>query len=146
MENSTYLPDQMPVPVPASDGLDAQFWAGLSCRELRLQKCSRCAAFQWGPEWICHKCLAWDPDWVAVEPVGHIYSFERVWHPVHESLAQASPYLIVLVEIRGAGSVRMVGNLLGDPLRDITIGTPVVGEFEDHDGPPQYTLLNWRIA
>ena len=68
-------------------------------------------------------------------------------HPSHPALNGFGPYLVVLVELPAAGHVRMIGNLLGDPLQAVPIGAPVVGEFEIHaDGPTPYGLLQWRVA
>src|SRR5262249_13700538 len=107
------LPDGMPRPVPEADKLDASYWEGTRARELRVQRCHRCREFQWGPEWICHRCLAFDMEWVAVAPRGRIYSWERAWHPVHPALKDHGPYVVVLVELPEAGNVRMLGNLVG---------------------------------
>jgi uncharacterized OB-fold protein len=88
-----------------------------------------------------------DPAWVDVAPRGVIYSWERVWHPSHASLKGHGPYLAVLVELPEAGSVRMVGNLLGDPMQAVTIGARVEGVFEHHpDASTAYSLLQWRVA
>jgi hypothetical protein len=39
----------------------------------------------------------------------------------------------------------MLGNLLGDPTQDVTIGAPVEAVFEPHDdGAPPFTLVQWR--
>ena len=81
-----YLPPGLPRPVPETDGLDRAYWDGTRAGELRVQRCRACRAFQWGPEWICHACLSFELAWVAVEPRGRIYSWERVWHPVHRAL------------------------------------------------------------
>jgi hypothetical protein len=52
----------------------------------------------------------------------------------------------VLVELPDAGGVRMVGNLLGDPMQAVAIGTEVEGVFEHHpDSDPPYSLLQWRM-
>jgi hypothetical protein len=57
------------------------------------------------------------------------------------------PYLAVLVELAQAGGVRMVGNLLGDPMQDVVIGSEVEGVFEHHaEAQPAYSLLHWRIV
>ena len=41
----------------------------------------------------------------------------------------------------------MVGNLLGDPMQAVRIGTPVVAAFEPHaDATPPFTLVHWRTA
>ncbi len=113
--------------------------------ELRVQRCRACGGFQWGPEWLCHRCLAFDLGWEAVEGRGRIYSWERAWHPVHPALRNHGPYLVVLVELPHAGGIRMVGNLLGDPTQPVEIGAPVEAVFEPHDDAnPPYTLVQWR--
>ena len=51
----------------------------------------------------------------------------------------------MLVELPQAGLVRMVGNLLGDPLQEVRIGAEVQGVFEHHaDHQPPFSLLQWR--
>jgi uncharacterized protein len=142
---SGHLPQGLPIPVPEPDGLSAPFWTGLREGRLRVQRCRRCHGWQFGPEWLCHHCLAFDPDWEEVEPRGRIYSWERVWHPSHDALNGHGPFLVVLVELPHAGSVRMVGNLLGDPMQDVVIGAEVEGVFEHHPQvTPPYSLLQWR--
>ena len=52
--------------------------------------------------------------------------------------------LAILVEIPQVGDVRMVGNLLGDPLQNVAIGADVEGVFEHHeDSDPAYSLLGF---
>ncbi len=139
------LPAGMPRPVPEADKLDAPYWEGTRAGELRVQRCRRCREFQWGPEWICHRCLAFDLEWVAVAARGRIYSWERAWHPVHPALVGQRPYVVVLVELPEAGNVRMIGNLVGDPMQAVEIGAPVEAVFEPHDdATPPYTLVQWK--
>ena len=105
--------------MPENDGLDKPFWDATRRGELLVQRCNACGTFQWGPEWICHKCLSFDLDWHKVSGRGRIYSWERPWHPVHPALKGHGPYIVVLVELPDAGNVRMLGNLLGDPKQDV---------------------------
>jgi uncharacterized OB-fold protein len=142
-ERATYLPPGLPKPVPQPDGLDAPYWEGVRRGELRVQRCRACLGWQWGPEWICHHCLSLDLGWETIEGRGAIYSWERVWHPVHPALKDACPYVVVLVELPHAGGIRMIGNLLGDPREPVTIGAPVEAVFEHH---ADYTLVQWRRA
>jgi len=139
--NSLCLPEGLPEPVPTRDGLDREFWQATRRHELIVQRCQSCGAFQFGPEWICHKCNSADMGWQRVSGRGRIYSWERVWHPVHPALKEACPYLIVLVELPDADHVRMVGNLLGDPRQEMRIGTEVEAVFEDRE---HATLVQWR--
>ena len=151
---ASYLKPGLPGPIPAPDGLDAPFWQGLNDEVLMLQRCASCRRWQWGPEWICHRCHSFDLAFEQVAPNGPpngspngiIYSYERVWHPVHPALKDQGPYLIVLVALPHADDVRLVGNLLGDPRRDIAIGAAVRGVFEHHsDADPAFTLLQWEL-
>lgn len=142
-----YLPAGLPAPMPDPDGLAAPYWNGLREERLMVQRCGQCGQWQFGPEWLCHRCHAFDPGWVEVEPRGIVYSWERVWHPVHPALSQRGAYLVVLVELPQAGGVRMVGNLLGPPSRDPKIGAPVVGVFEHHaSAEPAFSLLHWSVV
>jgi uncharacterized OB-fold protein len=143
--SSTYLPAGLPIPVSEPDGLSAPYWAGLREGRLMVQRCRHCQTWQFGPEWLCHRCHAFDPDWIKVEPRGRIFSWERVWHPSHAALKQHGPYLAILVELPHAGNMRMVGNLLGDPMQPVMIGDDVVGVFEHHsESSPLYSLLHWQ--
>ena len=65
--SETYLPDGLPTPTAAPTALTAPYWEGTRPGKLRIQKCRGCGAWQWGPEWICHRChsfdLAWERSW-----------------------------------------------------------------------------------
>ena len=143
----SYLNPGLPIPVPSADGLDKPYWDAIAEDKLVIQVCRDCGAYQWGPEWICHNCNSSNVTFEEIEPRGRIYSYERVWHPVHPALQEQGPYLIVLVEFPHCDNARMVGNLLGDPAQTVKIGSPVEAVFEHHpDGDPSYTLVQWRLV
>lgn len=140
----SYLPTPVAYPTPMNDGLDQPFLDGTLRGELWVQYCTKCKNHQWGPEWLCHQCLSYDLEWRQIETTGQIYSWERVWHPVHPNLSEAVPYVVVLVELPHADNIRMVGNLLGDPAEEIVIGSEVEAVFEHHtDTEPIFTLVQW---
>ena len=145
--SSFYLPEGMPEPVPSPDGLDAPYWEAARRHELVAQRCDACGGWQWGPEWICHRCLSFDVGWAPVPGAGRIYSWERVWHPVHPAVKKAVPYIVALVEFPQADGIRMIGNLVGDGTQEVTIGSEVEAVFEDHNGAdPPFTLVQWSTA
>ena len=140
-----YLPSGLPRPVPEPDGLSSPYWLGLRENRLLVQRCACCGTWQFGPEWLCHGCHAFDLAWTEVAPRGRVFSWERVWHPSHDALKGYGPYLAVLIELPHAGNVRMIGNLLGEPMQDVVIGAEVEGVFEHHaDALEPYSLLQWR--
>lgn len=142
--NVAYLNAGLPAPVPAGDGLDKPYWEGTRRHELWVQRCDDCGTHQWGPEWMCHHCRSFELGWVQVAPEGVIYSWERPHHPVHPALTGQGAYLVVLVELPHADNLRMVGNLMGDPMQDVEIGARVEAVFEDHDeGERAFTLVQW---
>ncbi len=140
--STTYLPAGLPAPSSGPDGLAEPYWEGTRQNKLRIQKCQGCGAWQWGPEWCCHRCHSFDMAWEEITGEGVIYSYERPHHPVHGALVGHGPYIIVLVELPAYGNVRMVGNLLGDPLQKVAIGAAVSAVFEPHEG---YTLVQWKL-
>ncbi|MEE2785653.1 MAG: OB-fold domain-containing protein [Pseudomonadota bacterium] len=132
---------------PKATDIDAPYWSGLREGVLRVQQCPDCQGYQWGPEWICHHCHSDGVTFVEVEPSGTIYSYERVWHPVHPALAEQGPYLVVLVELPQAGNIRMIGNLLGNAEQEVVVGAQVRGVYEHHeDAEAPYTLLQWEVV
>jgi len=42
------------------------------------------------------------------------------------------PYIVAVIELPDAGNVRMVGNLLGDPMQNPPFDVAVEAVFEDH--------------
>jgi len=139
------LPAGMPGAAPDRSGLDIPFWEGTRSHELWIQRCNDCGGWQWGPEWICHRCHGFEMDWEQVESTGRIYSWMRVWHPVHPAMSDGVPFNVVLVELPQAGGVRMIGNLVGEGTQTVEIGAKVEAVFEDHDDAEEpYTLVQWK--
>lgn len=142
---TSYLPEGLPVPRAETDGLSVPYWEATREERLLVQRCRSCGGWQWGPEWICHRCLSFDLGWEEAPPHGRIFSWERAHHPVHPVLEGRGPYVTVLVELPECGGVRMLGNLLGNPMEPVEIGTEVEAVFEHHDHPGgPYTLVQWR--
>ena len=143
--SDTYLPQVLPVPVPMDDGFDKPYLDGLTEGRLVIQRCASCGTWIWGPEHVCYHCLAWDPEWLEVEPRGRIYAWTRIHSPGFVALRPATPFICAMVEQPQAGGVRMIGNLLGDRSQKVTIGDEVVGEFERHEIKGHlYGLMHWR--
>ena len=147
MTDTRYLHAGLPMPKASADGLDSPFWDGLRDERLLLQRCNNCERWQWGPEFVCHRCHSFDLRYEETQAEGILYSHERVWHPVHPALADQGPYIVALVELPHADNVRIVGNLLGDPRQPLDIGSRVRAVYEHHnDDDPPHTLLQWVVS
>ena len=139
-----YLLEGLPAPAYGPGSLDAEFWTGARNRKLMVQTCAGCGAAQWPPEEICSKCHSFERTWVEAAGTGTIYAWTRIWHPVHPALKEQGPYVVVVVELTDY-PVRIVGNLLGDPLSEVASGQVVRVAFENQrDGST--TLVQWERA
>ena len=139
------LPAGIPEPMPMPDGLDAAYWEAARRHELVAQRCTSCRGWQWSPEFLCHRCHSFELGFEPVPGDARIFSWQRVWHPVHPALGESCPYVVLLVEFPEADGIRMIGNLVGDPEVEIEIGARVEPAYEDHDdAEPSYTLVQWR--
>lgn len=140
-----YLPPGLPTPIAEPRALYGPYWEGVRNETLKVQRNPATGLHQWPPQWIAYDTRTFDLEWVEVAPKGLIYSWTRVWHPVHPALQEAGPYIIVVVELPHASGVRMLGNLLGDPRQEVVIGAEVEAVFEHHDdAAPPFTLVQWR--
>lgn len=145
-EHSGYLPAGLPSPVPEPNGLSAPYWEGLRNERLMVQRSPSTGAHQFPPQWICHDTREFNPEWVEVAGRGRIFSWTRIWHPVHPAIKEHGPYIVVVVELPHADNIRMVGNLLGDPMQVVEIGREVELVYEHHpEADPPFTLAQWRL-
>ena len=111
----------------ARNGLDAEFWAGLAEGELRLPICAACNEWIWPAQPRCADCGSTLIESRAVEPSGTIYSWTRTHYPFVDVRNDELPYVVLLVELPHAGSVRVLGQYGGDQSDDIEIGRRVRG-------------------
>jgi uncharacterized OB-fold protein len=143
MTNTFYLTDGLTIPDGTTAGPAASFWQSLRNHQLVIQQCKACGTAQNPAEYLCYACHSSQFEWITLAAAGHIFSWTRVWHPVHDLLTDRVPYVLVWVEIDHKDQPRFLGNLLGDPMQEVRIGAPVEGVFEDH---AEGTLLQWAHA
>ena len=128
------------------DRVDAPFWRGLNEGQLRIQRCHRCARWNWPADWRCPGCGSYEFDWPAVPTRGRVYSWIRTHYPFVDSYTDLIPYVNVLVELSDADGIRLMGLLLGDA-EDLAIGTLVEGAI---DPPTPRTAdlpaLRWKLV
>jgi uncharacterized OB-fold protein len=105
--------------------LTAPYWDAAREGILKLQRCTRCGAFQHPPRRFCLAC-AGEPAFVEVSGRGTVYSFTVVERALIAALRDHVPYVLVLVELEEGP--RMLSLLRGGA--DPRIGLPVEVGFE----------------
>lgn len=128
-----------------TEGADGPYWRALEGGGLELPRCVGCGRWQWPAVWRCGACGSWEQRWTAVEITGSVYSWTRTHHPFGGTEGIGVPFVTVVVELAGAGGVRLTGVLEDEP-QDVAIGaavTGIVGEtaFEGMNIP----TIRWRL-
>ena len=121
-------------PKPVADRDTQPFWDAVAEHRFIVQRCSSCERWIWQPRPLCPHCHAPDPDWHEVGGNARVVSWTALHPPVLTVWADKLPFVILLVELDDAPSVRMVGQLVdyaGELLKTngenegLAIGTPL---------------------
>ena len=134
----------MPLEIAALDEENVAYFGFCAAGELRLQRCRACDLMRHPPGPSCPWCAGNDFEWIAVEPIGTVYSYTEIRHAVQPAFADHVPYMALLVELdvqrdrpSDGEAIRIIGNLvhpdgaLASPelVRDVGIGTRVRAVF-----------------
>lgn len=121
------MPEAPLRPAPNVDRDNAFFWEGARMGELRVQECRPCGRLHHPPVPMCPDCLATDMGHRVVSGRATVYSFIK---PVYPPLPMFGEDLIVALVDLEEGP-RLITNLRGVALEDVTPGMPVEVDFED---------------
>ncbi|MEY2566771.1 MAG: uncharacterized protein QOE35_1300 [Actinomycetota bacterium] len=93
----------------------APFWDGTARRELLVQKCDNCGRLRFPPRPVCPWCRSFDATWTAMSGRGVLWSWVIAHPPLLPAYAEKAPYNVIVVQLDEDATLRMVGNLDGDP-------------------------------
>ncbi len=122
---------------PAGDSIDPLFtpyFKGLDEAVLRFPHCRACGRFHWYPLPLCPHCRSDDVEWKRVSGEATIFTWTVVHHAFDRDFHLKPPYIVALLEFHDAPGVRLVANIVGDPVETIAIGQSVKPEFGRRDG------------
>ncbi|MFS2294264.1 hypothetical protein FHX41_3442 [Actinomadura hallensis] len=111
---------------PMADGRDRDYWEALRAGRFVVQRCGSCDAWLPGCRVLCPHCHGFDLSWEPVAAKGRVFTWCRTHHPYMSELADLHPYVSLVVELPGAGGVRVLGMLDPDS-EPVRIGDPVSG-------------------
>ena len=115
-------------PLPALEGLTAEFYAWCRRGELRFQRCTACGTFRHVPRVICAACNSFAWEWAPATGRGRVYTWTVVHRALHPAFADATPLAPVVAEMEEG--VRLLGNMIDCAPEALAIGMPVEVVFE----------------
>lgn len=122
-----WFPDGMPEPMADSDSVG--WWEQAAQHRLVVQRCSDCSHMRLPPAPICPKCRSDAAEWHEVSGSGVLYTYTVVHRPV--AADQELPFVIAVIELTGAGGLRMISNMVECAPEDLRIGMAVEVVWED---------------
>jgi uncharacterized protein len=131
----------MPFPVPKITNENEAFWTGGREGCLMISSCDDCGYLTHPSTPRCPSCFSEHVEPRAVSGRGTIYSFtinRQQWSPDLEV-----PYVIAIVALEEQSSLRLLTNIVGSPVQDVAIGTPVQVEFVERGAafPPVFKIV-----
>jgi uncharacterized OB-fold protein len=114
---------------PSPTAESKAFWTGGQRGQLLINRCDACGHFFHPPGPACWRCRSTDvaPEAVSGRATVAAYTINRQnWIPGFEP-----PYVVAIVELDDEPDVRLITNVVGLPIEDVSIGMAVEVFFED---------------
>lgn len=118
-------------PLPVITDLTRPFWAAAKNGKLVLQKCRRCATFNFHPKPWCIECGSRELVWTDAKPFGTVYSHTVSYTVAMNSPAWEAELPLVMCLIDLDDGARMYGQVTDCAPEDIRIGMRVEVHFQD---------------
>lgn len=114
---------------PIADEATEFFWASGADGHLRILRCQRCRYFVHPPVEYCPGCGGRGVAPEVVSGRARLYSFTVNHQPWD---GDSEPFVIGLVELAEQADVRLLTNIVGVDIDDVSIGMELVVVFERH--------------
>ncbi len=109
----------------------AEFWAACAHGQFLVQRCEKCATWQFYPRYLCSTCGSRDVVLRKASGRATLWSYSRVERATGE-FADKVPYLVGLVRLE-EGPV-MMSNIVGCDPKSVTLDMPLEVRFEKRLG------------
>ena len=134
------ITDQDYFPLPHPTAFTKPFWVACRNQELTAQACKSCGhlVLPGGP--VCPKCWSSELQLQRVSGLGEVFSFAIYRRTYHKAIP--APYVVALIALREGP--RLISNIVGCALDEVSIGMPVrvVFEAEGDFTLPKFAPLN----
>lgn len=119
--------------IPATEGLNKEFFEQCAGGSLHLQRCADCKVYRHPPRYYCPSCFSADWVWEPATGAGKVASWVTTYYTVDPGWVNDVPYTNVIVELDEGP--RLLGALRGMQVDDLRLGMDVaiVGENKRED-------------
>lgn len=117
---------------PVADWETRAYWEGCGRHELVLQRCRDCKTVQHRPRALCVSCFSDDIEHFVASGQGVVHTFTITNQNGLPNFREAVPYVLAYVDL--AEGPRVMTNIVGCAVEDVSIGMPVQVEFVDVEG------------
>ena len=114
--------DEWHKPLPQVDEVNREFWSSAARGTLLVQECPECHHRQFYPRALCTQCGG-EPEWLTCSGRGVVHTFTVVRQNGAKPFNAELPYVVAMIEL--PEGPRMMGNVTGCPVEDVSIGMPV---------------------
>ena len=114
-------------PLPNPDAVSKPFWDGCARGELLIQRCPSCGNRQFYPRAMCTAC-AGEPEWETASGRGTVHTFTVIRQNYSKPFRDLLPYVVAMIELDEGP--KLMGNVVGCPIDEVTVGMPVEVFFE----------------
>jgi len=119
--------DRARKPLPQLNAVTRPFWEAAARGQLTMPRCRYCSAFTWPPLPSCGECGSAALEWTRLSGRGMVYSFTVIRQIVGGPSARAFepdiPYVVAWIDLEEGP--RLVSNIVGCPIEQVTIGMAV---------------------
>jgi uncharacterized OB-fold protein len=119
--------DRARKPLPQLNAVTRPFWEAAARGQLTMPRCRDCGAFTWPPLPSCGECGSAALEWTRLSGRGMVYSFTVIRQIVGGPSARAFepdiPYVVAWIDLEEGP--RLVSNIVGCPIEQVTIGMAV---------------------
>ncbi len=137
-----WFPDEMPMPAASAETVG--WWEAAADHRLVVQRCCDCGRTRHPPGPVCPRCRSSSSEWSPLPGTGMVYTYTVVHQAFIPSLQDRVPYVVIAVELDGAGGARLVSDLVDAGPDEVSIGMPVEVAWEDMG--PELAVPRFRPA
>lgn len=109
-------------PLPDLDPVSSRYWSAAAEGRLLIQRCPACGERQFYPRALCVACGA-DPEWEEASGRGRVHTFTVIRQQGARGFRDETPYVVAMIDLEEGP--RLMGNVTGCGVEDVTVGMPV---------------------